>query len=72
MTVSDRTLHFEPTVDELAVLKKLELGEPISLESAVREHISKRLLEQGLARQDIFGKWSLTPVGRELIRRQEN
>lgn len=72
MTVSDHTLHFEPTVDELAALKKLELGEPISLESAAREHVSKRLLERGMAHQDGAGKWSLTTLGRELIRRQEN
>lgn len=71
MTVSAHTLHFEPTVDELAVLKKLELGEAISLESAVREHVSKRLLERGLAHQDGTGKWSLTAQGRELIRRQD-
>ncbi len=72
MTFSDHTLHFEPTVDELAVLKKLELGETVSLESAVREHVSKRLLERGMAHQDEAGKWSLTALGRELIRRQED
>lgn len=71
MTVSFHAPHFEPTVDELAVLKKLELGEPISLESAAREHVSKRLLEWGMAHQDGAGKWSLTPLGRELIRRRD-
>lgn len=71
MTVSFHAPHFEPTVDELAVLKKLELGEPISLESAAREHVSRRLLEWGMAQQDGAGKWSLTPLGRELIRRRD-
>lgn len=71
MTVSFHALHFEPTVDELAVLKKLELGESISLESAARQHVSKRLLERGMAHQDDVGKWSLTALGRELIRRRD-
>lgn len=72
MTASDHLLHFEPTVDELAALKKLEMGEAISLESAAREHISKRLLEFGFAQQDAAKKWSITPLGRDLIRRQED
>jgi len=72
MTTSDHLLHFEPTVDELAALKKLEMGESISLESAAREHISKRLLEFGLAHQDTAKKWSITALGRDLIRRQED
>lgn len=71
MTVNDRSSHFEPTVDELAVLKKLELGETISLESAAREHLSKRLLERGFANQDEARKWHITPLGRDLIRRQD-
>lgn len=71
MSVHDPLLHFEPTVDELEALKKLEMGENISFESAAREHISKRLLEFGLAQQDASKKWSITALGRELIRRQE-
>lgn len=72
MTARDHLPHFEPTVDELEALKKLEMGETISLESAAREHISKRLLEFGLARQDEQKKWTITPLGRDLIRRQED
>lgn len=71
MTVNDRALHFEPTVDELEVLKKLELGESISLESAMREHLSKRLLERGMAHKNDSGEWALTALGRDLIRRIE-
>ena len=72
MNAHDQHRHFEPTIDELETLKKLEIGEVISLESAAREHISKRLLEFGLARQDADRKWSITPLGRDLIRRQED
>lgn len=72
MTARDHLLHFDPTVDELEALKKLEMGETISFESAAREHISKRLLEFGLVRQDDDKKWSITPLGRDQIRRQED
>jgi len=43
-----------------------------SFETAAREHLSKRLLEFGLAKQDEDKKWTITPLGRELIRRQED
>lgn len=72
MTVHASLLNFDPTVDELEALKKLEMGENISFESAAREHISKRLLEFGLAQQGADRKWTITPVGRDLIRRQED
>ncbi|MET1116677.1 MAG: hypothetical protein ABWY08_17230 [Comamonas sp.] len=72
MNAHDHQLHFEPTIDELETLKKLEMGESISLESAAREHVSRRLLEFGLAHQDTDKKWSITPLGRDLIRRQED
>ncbi|WP_027016682.1 hypothetical protein [Comamonas composti] len=61
---------YEPTVDELAVLKHLELGQPVSLESAAREHLSRRLLERGLVEVDIERCWSITEAGRAVIRRQ--
>lgn len=60
---------YEPTVDELATLKKLEMGEDVSLSSAVREHMSKRLLERGLVEQDGEKQWHITASGREVIRR---
>lgn len=62
--------QYEPTVDELEALKKLELGEQVSLESAAREYLSKRLVERGLVEQDAQLRWTITPAGRELIRRQ--
>ncbi|MCD2511573.1 hypothetical protein [Comamonas endophytica] len=64
--------HFDPTVDELETLKKLEIGETISFETAAREHIPKRLLEFGLVHQDEDRKWTITPLGRDQIRRQED
>ncbi|MPN28239.1 hypothetical protein SDC9_175680 [bioreactor metagenome] len=36
---------FEPTVDELSMLKRLEMGELVSMTAALREHLSVRLLE---------------------------
>lgn len=60
---------YEPTVDELEVLKKLEMGEPVSLEAAVREHLSRRLLERGLVEVDGSRKWHITDAGRAQIRR---
>jgi len=72
MTARDHLPHFEPTVDELEALKNMEMGEVISFETAAREHLSKRLLEFGLAKQDEDKKWTITPLGRELIRRQED
>ncbi len=60
---------YEPTVDELEVLKKLEMGEPVSLETAAREHLSRRLLERGLVALDGSRQWHITEAGRAQIRR---
>lgn len=60
---------YEPTVDELETLKKLELGEDVSLWSAAKEYLSKRLLERGLVTQDAERHWHITETGRLLIRR---
>jgi predicted transcriptional regulator len=60
---------YEPTVDELETLKKLEMGEEVSLWSAAREHVSRRLLERGLVEQGADKQWHITAQGRELIRR---
>ena len=51
---------YEPTVDELETLKQLEMGQDVSLWSAAREYLSKRLLER---------HWHITETGRLLIRR---
>lgn len=60
---------YEPTVDELETLKKLELGEDVSLGEAVKEYLSKRLLERGLVVQDEEKHWHITESGRLLVRR---
>ena len=61
---------YEPTVDELEILKKLELGEDVSQMSAAREYLSKRLIERGLVEVDIEKHWHITVAGRDVIRRQ--
>ena len=69
--MAETTYHapvYEPTVDELEVLKKLEMGEPVSLESAAREHLSKRLRERGLVEVDSSHQWHITAAGRAQIR----
>ena len=61
---------FEPTVDELALLKRLELGQVISITSALQAHVSKRLFEWGmLDKRD--GDLAITAQGMLLIRRME-
>ena len=61
---------FEPTVDELALLKKLELGQHMSITDALLAHVSKRLFEWGmLDRRDC--ELAITAQGMALIRRTE-
>lgn len=60
---------YEPTVDELETLKQLEMGQDVSLWSAARDYLSKRLLERGLVTQDAERHWHITETGRLLIRR---
>ena len=61
---------FEPTVDELALLKQLELGQVISITSALQAHVSKRLFEWGMVdKRD--GDLAITAQGMLLIRRME-
>ena len=61
---------FEPTVDELALLKKLGLGEVMSLPDALHAHMSKRLLERGMVDQRDEGL-VITALGMAVIRRVE-
>jgi len=61
---------FEPTVDELAALKKLELGEKISLQDAVHAHVSKRLLERGMVGER-EGYMVITSEGLQPITRRD-
>ena len=57
---------FEPTVDELALLKKLELGEVISIATALHDHVSKRLFEWGMVdRRD--GDLAITALGMPIL-----
>ena len=39
---------FEPTVDELTILKRMEMGELVSMTTALKEHVSARLIEWGM------------------------
>ena len=64
--------HFDPTVDEIATLKQLEMGEVITLPHALKDHVSGRLLERGFIAKGPAGALSITDSGRQLIRRQGN
>lgn len=64
--------HFDPTVDEIATLKQLEMGERITLPHALKDHVSARLLEWGLIAKGSAGELAITPNGRQLIRRLDN
>ncbi|MFZ3123796.1 MAG: hypothetical protein WA129_01455 [Acidovorax sp.] len=72
MTNTYHAAHFDPTVDEIDVLKRLEMGEHIALDGALREHLSGRLLEWGFISKNMDGEMAITPLGRQLIRRQDN
>lgn len=63
---------FEPTVDEIATLKQLELGEAIAVPDALKHHLSGRLLDWGYINKSASGTYLITDIGRKLIRRQEN
>ena len=63
--------HFEPTVDEIAALKHLEM-ENISVTSALKEHMSGRLYEHGFITKNASGQLAITDTGRHLVRRQNN
>ncbi|GAA4422644.1 hypothetical protein [Acidovorax lacteus] len=62
--------QFDPTVDELTVLKQLEMGERATVTDALRAHWSHRLEERGFVSRLHDGALSLTSAGRALIRRQ--
>ena len=72
MTNTYHAAHFDPTVDEIDVLKRLEMGELITQDGALKEHLSGRLLEWGLISKKADGEMAITPQGRKLIRRQDN
>ena len=63
---------FEPTVDEIATLKQLEMGEAIAVPDALKHHLSGRLLDWGYIGKSPTGVFHITDTGRKLIRRQDN
>ncbi len=66
---SDHTAHFDPTIDELTVLKKIELGGPLPLPMALKQHLPPRLAERGYLARGADGCYVITQSGRDLIRR---
>ncbi len=65
-------LHFDPPVDEIETLTRLEMGQVITLPHALKDHVSSRLLEWGFITKGSGGELAITPSGRQLIRRQDN
>jgi len=72
MTATYHAPHFDPTVDEIATLKQLEMGQVIDLPHAIKEHMSGRLFERGYIIKNEAGSLVITADGRQLIRRQGN
>ncbi|MBO9679418.1 hypothetical protein [Paenacidovorax monticola] len=72
MTATYHAPHFDPTVDEIATLKQLEMGQVIDLPHALKEHLSGRLYERGYIAKNASGELAITASGRQLIRRQDN
>lgn len=64
--------YFDPTVDEIETLKRLEMGQVLTVPHAIKEHVSARLLEWGYIAKSPSGQLFITPNGRQLIRRQDN
>jgi hypothetical protein len=60
---------FDPTVDELQALKRLEL-ETIAVETAIADHVPQRLYDQGFIALNSEGRLTLTAKGLALARRQ--
>ena len=71
MTSND-ALHFDPTQDELDVLKHIEMTGPMAIEVALKRHISPRLTERGYLARGEGGSYVITANGRDLIRRVES
>lgn len=67
MTNTYHAAHFDPTVDEIDVLKRLEMGELITQDGALKEHLSGRLLEWGLISKKADGEMAITPQVRHLV-----
>lgn len=63
--------HFEPTQDELAILKQMELVSSMTLSAALHKHLSGRLYQRGYLARTPEGHLAITPSGRELVRRND-
>lgn len=63
---------FEPTVDEIATLKQLEMGQALGVPDALKHHLSGRLLDWGYIGKSSAGEFHITDRGRQLIKRQDN
>ncbi len=69
MTAYSQRESFEPTVDEIRAVKRLELG-VVSIETAVHDHIPHRLYDEGFIAKNSNGDLTLTEKGLALARRQ--
>jgi hypothetical protein len=63
--------RFDPTIDEVTVLKQIELSGPIPLSAALKRHLPPRLAEHGYLARGDAGSYVITQSGRELIRRMD-
>jgi hypothetical protein len=68
---TNNTAHFDPTVDELAILKQMELVSSMTLSAALRKHLSGRLYQHGYLARTPEGHLTITQSGRDLVRRKE-
>lgn len=69
---ANHTAHFDPTVDELAILKQMELVSSMTLSAALRKHLSGRLYQHGYLARTPEGNLAITQSGRDLVRRKES
>jgi hypothetical protein len=69
---SEPATHFDPTMDEVATLKHIELHGPMPLATALKRHLPPRLTEHGYLARGAEGSYVITERGRELIRRMDS
>ncbi len=69
---TSHTAHFDPTIDEINVLKKIEMGGPLPLSTALKTHLPPRLAQHGFLARGAQGSYVITQSGRDLIRRRED
>ena len=65
---AELTDTFNPTVDEIQALKRLEL-ETIAVVTAIADHVPQRLVDQGFIALNSEDRLTLTPKGLALVRR---